>query len=236
MGDRPQGVAGDCNSLEATHAWFDSRVAHHRRSFAKQKSTPDRRLALQDAARERFEARRKRNNDGRFAKQPAKSVPVALRNRPSEIRRRTTLGPAAFHEVRHRIAPGDVFAAADAALFSSLRFSRTLQACEELSANGVQSKSEDGACAWFQAGATFLNRDGDRSSIGYQETSYGVAGGMQLQFAEDWCGWYALGYEAFNQEDDKINSGGNSFKRGVSIRPDNGATALSGSVLGGYST
>ncbi|KAJ55001.1 hypothetical protein ACMU_14680 [Actibacterium mucosum KCTC 23349] len=29
LGDRPQGVAGDCNSLEATHAWFDSRVAHH---------------------------------------------------------------------------------------------------------------------------------------------------------------------------------------------------------------
>ena len=24
-----QGVAGDCNSPEATHAWFDSRVAHH---------------------------------------------------------------------------------------------------------------------------------------------------------------------------------------------------------------
>jgi hypothetical protein len=22
-------VAGDCNSLEATHAWFDSKVAHH---------------------------------------------------------------------------------------------------------------------------------------------------------------------------------------------------------------
>ena len=28
-GDRPQGVAGDCNSLAETHAWFDSRVAHH---------------------------------------------------------------------------------------------------------------------------------------------------------------------------------------------------------------
>ena len=29
VGDRPQGVAGDCNSLAETHAWFDSRVAHH---------------------------------------------------------------------------------------------------------------------------------------------------------------------------------------------------------------
>jgi len=28
VGDRPQGVAGDCNSLAETHAWFDSRVAH----------------------------------------------------------------------------------------------------------------------------------------------------------------------------------------------------------------
>jgi hypothetical protein len=24
-----QGVAADCNSAEATHAWFDSRIAHH---------------------------------------------------------------------------------------------------------------------------------------------------------------------------------------------------------------
>jgi hypothetical protein len=31
VGDRPQGVAGDCNSLAETHAWFDSRVAHHYR-------------------------------------------------------------------------------------------------------------------------------------------------------------------------------------------------------------
>jgi len=29
LGDMLQGVAGDCNSPEATHAWFDSRVAHH---------------------------------------------------------------------------------------------------------------------------------------------------------------------------------------------------------------
>jgi hypothetical protein len=29
VGDRPQGVAGDCNSLAETHAWFDSKVAHH---------------------------------------------------------------------------------------------------------------------------------------------------------------------------------------------------------------
>jgi len=24
-----QGVAADCNSAEATQAWFDSRIAHH---------------------------------------------------------------------------------------------------------------------------------------------------------------------------------------------------------------
>ena len=29
LGDELQGAAGDCNSPEATHAWFDSRVAHH---------------------------------------------------------------------------------------------------------------------------------------------------------------------------------------------------------------
>ncbi len=29
MGDALQGAAVDCNSAEVTHAWFDSRVAHH---------------------------------------------------------------------------------------------------------------------------------------------------------------------------------------------------------------
>jgi len=29
VGDELQGAAGDCNSPGATHAWFDSRVAHH---------------------------------------------------------------------------------------------------------------------------------------------------------------------------------------------------------------
>ena len=28
-GDGLQGAAADCNSAEETHAWFDSRVAHH---------------------------------------------------------------------------------------------------------------------------------------------------------------------------------------------------------------
>ena len=29
VGDGLQGAAADCNSAEVTHAWFDSRVAHH---------------------------------------------------------------------------------------------------------------------------------------------------------------------------------------------------------------
>jgi len=29
MGDELQGAAADCNSAGETHAWFDSRVAHH---------------------------------------------------------------------------------------------------------------------------------------------------------------------------------------------------------------
>lgn len=29
MGDGLQGAAADCNSAGETHAWFDSKVAHH---------------------------------------------------------------------------------------------------------------------------------------------------------------------------------------------------------------
>jgi hypothetical protein len=29
VGDVLQGAAADCNSAEATRAWFDSRIAHH---------------------------------------------------------------------------------------------------------------------------------------------------------------------------------------------------------------
>ena len=38
MGDTPQGVAADCNSAEATHAWFDSRVAHQYSQTAPQQN------------------------------------------------------------------------------------------------------------------------------------------------------------------------------------------------------
>ncbi len=34
-GDVLQGAAADCNSAEETHAWFDSRVAHHSSRKAK---------------------------------------------------------------------------------------------------------------------------------------------------------------------------------------------------------
>jgi hypothetical protein len=32
VGDMLQGAAADCNSAEATHAWFDSKIAHHFRT------------------------------------------------------------------------------------------------------------------------------------------------------------------------------------------------------------
>jgi hypothetical protein len=39
LGDALQGAAVDCNSAEVTHAWFDSRVAHHTFPFRETNAT-----------------------------------------------------------------------------------------------------------------------------------------------------------------------------------------------------
>ena len=133
-----------------------------------------------------------------------------------------------------RLAPGDVFTATDAALYSSLRFSGQL--ASDCSASGAQSVdlSEPGACAWLKVGANHHRRDGGSNSIGYEETALGTAGGVRIPFSGDWYGGTAFAYEDVAQSNRNSNSKGFRLQGGGFLGYAFGASNVSASVSGGY--
>lgn len=139
-------------------------------------------------------------------------------------------------EAYNRIAPGDVFAAADAVLFSSLRFSEKLNQCSLITGNMIQMVSNEGSCAWFDMGARYRDRDQTDSSIGYTENTLFFAGGMQFALANDWVAGFALGYESYDQSNPGFSTdNGNRYQAGLMLQRDLGPMILSGSISGGYS-
>ncbi|WP_346908066.1 autotransporter outer membrane beta-barrel domain-containing protein [uncultured Roseibium sp.] len=133
-----------------------------------------------------------------------------------------------------QLAPGDVFAATDAALYASLRFSGQL--ASDCSGNGGQSValSEPGACAWLKVGANHHRREGGSNAIDYVETALGTAGGVRIPFAGDWYGGTAFAYEDVAQSNRNSNSKGFRLQGGGLLGYAFGATDVSASLSGGY--
>ncbi|MCV6586623.1 MAG: hypothetical protein OIF47_13910 [Marinibacterium sp.] len=133
----------------------------------------------------------------------------------------------------HRLAPGDIFAATDAALQSSRRFAQRLEACDFSSANQV-ALAEAGSCAWLEASFNRSERDESRHAIDYTENAAGLFGGLQAPLSPDWLAGLAFGYEDVRQSNDSFSSDGYRFQAGGFVQRDLGATRLSASLSGGY--
>lgn len=134
-----------------------------------------------------------------------------------------------------QLAPGSIFAAADASLFSSLRFAENLNACPAFKAGNTVRYFDDGACAWVQASATLYDRGRDDDSADFDEKTFGYAGGVQFELDPGWFAGVAVGYEYVDLSNASFGAKGNRFQAGASLRREFGATALSGSVSGGFS-
>ncbi|WP_346908068.1 autotransporter outer membrane beta-barrel domain-containing protein [uncultured Roseibium sp.] len=133
-----------------------------------------------------------------------------------------------------QLAPGDVFAATDAALYASLRFAG--QMASDCAGNGGRSValSEPGACAWLKVGANHHHRDGSSNAIDYVETALGTAGGVRIPFAGNWYGGTAFAYEDVAQSNRNSNSKGFRLQGGGLLGYAFGATDVSASLSGGY--
>ncbi len=139
-------------------------------------------------------------------------------------------------DVYDRYAPGEIFAPADAALFSSLRFADKLNSCPAVDAAGTAVFTEEGSCAWAEISGTARRRSRDGLSINYNENVYGISGGAQAEFADNKFAGFAIGYEHSDLSNGRVSGDGDRFQVGTVLKMEFGATTLSGSVSGGFSS
>lgn len=138
-------------------------------------------------------------------------------------------------DIYDRYAPGEIFAPAAAARFSSLRFSSELNSCPAMSEEGVALYSAQGACYWGHVSGTGIERKRNGLSIGYDETVFGISAGAQAEISDGWFAGGALSYELSDLSNDRFSGDGNRFQLGAVLKREIGATTLSGSLSGGYS-
>ena len=136
-------------------------------------------------------------------------------------------------DVFDRFAPGEVFAGAHAALFSSGRFAEELNSCPALNGHGKAVFTEEGNCAWMRFGGIAHRADRDGLRIGYDENVFSVSAGAQSELAPGWFGGLAFGYERFDFDNARVDGTGNRFHAGAVLKREIGATTLSGAVSGG---
>ncbi|MCY6381421.1 autotransporter outer membrane beta-barrel domain-containing protein [Hoeflea prorocentri] len=147
------------------------------------------------------------------------------------------LGLATVEELKgayDKLAPGDVFAAVDAAYFSAFGFSGALNACAGGQNIATADLGAHGTCAWLSIGASHHHRDKNPDAVGYNENVFAIAGGLEYEFTPGWFAGLGLGYEFFNQSSSTFSSNGGRVQLGGSLRAEIGKTSISGSVLGGY--
>ncbi len=136
-------------------------------------------------------------------------------------------------ETYDSLAPGEIFAPSDAALFSSLRFSDSLMSCPQNGQDGGVIFTRQGNCLWFRAGGGGIDRQRSSASIAYDETYYGVALGGQSEVGEGFFLGGGLAYERSNLSNGGFSGEGNRFQGGVVAKQEIGATTLSASLSGG---
>ncbi|MEQ8652437.1 MAG: hypothetical protein RIC87_08240 [Kiloniellales bacterium] len=133
-------------------------------------------------------------------------------------------------------APGEIFAPADAALFSSLRFSEDLNSCPAMGSDGAVAYFGEGSCTWVRTAGIFNNRDDEGLSSGYDETVFSLSLGAQGQIAEGWFLGGAFGYERSSLSSDMTSGDGDRFQGGLVGKYLTGPATLSASVSGGVSS
>ncbi len=136
------------------------------------------------------------------------------------------------------LAPGEIFAATDAAQLASLRFADNLNSCPNRMEGGQVSFTRQGSCVWLQVQGGGVDRQRDSRSVGYDESYVGVSLGGQGALGEDFLGGGfflggAFGYENSNLSNSGFSGDGNRFQGGIAVKKEIAATTLSASLSGG---
>ncbi len=121
-----------------------------------------------------------------------------------------------------------------ATLFSSEDFVDNLFSCR-LAGDNHTALSE-GECYWARPQGRFLDRDSDTNTIGFDETSGGLAAGAQVAVAPNWFAGFALGYERASLDTDTgAETDSNRFSGGLSLKYQAGSFLFGAAISGGVS-
>ncbi len=121
-----------------------------------------------------------------------------------------------------------------ATLFSSQEFIDNLFSCR-LAGDNHTALSE-GECYWARPQGRFLDRNSDANTIGFDETSGGLAAGAQVAVAPNWFAGFALGYERASLDTDTgAETDSNRFSGGLSLKYQAGSFLLGAAISGGVS-
>ncbi len=121
-----------------------------------------------------------------------------------------------------------------ASLLASEDFIENLFSCRLAGAN--HTALSEGECLWARPQGRFLDRDSDANTIGFDETSGGLAAGAQIAVAPNWFAGFALGYERASLDTDTgAETDSNRFSGGLSLKYQAGSFLLGAAISGGVS-
>ncbi|MEM1049257.1 MAG: autotransporter domain-containing protein [Pseudomonadota bacterium] len=139
-----------------------------------------------------------------------------------------------YQNALNQLLPEAVLNTETATLFSAEDFVGNLFSCNR--AGDTYTALSEGECLWARPQGRFLDRDGDANTIGFDETSGGLAAGGQVAVAPNWFAGFALGYERASLDTDTgAETDSNRFSGGVSLKYQAGSFLLGAAISGGVS-
>ena len=96
---------------------------------------------------------------------------------------------------------------------------------------------DENQCVWTRVRWRNLQQDANSGTTGFDEDAIGISGGGQVSLGGPWYAGVAFGYENSQIDTDTpvINSDGDRFRAGGSLKYISGAWFVGGAVTGGWS-
>ncbi|WMS45257.1 autotransporter outer membrane beta-barrel domain-containing protein (plasmid) [Acuticoccus sp. MNP-M23] len=130
-------------------------------------------------------------------------------------------------------APGELFAADDAALNASRRFSSELGLCPDVAAGKTAVITNGESCAMAKLYGVAADRDEGGLVSPYDERAFGIFAGAERGFGNGWSAGGAVSYERSGIEASRYDGDANRFHVGATVARAFGATELRAKVSGG---
>ncbi len=116
---------------------------------------------------------------------------------------------------------------------SNMDFSNAMLSCRERA--GEYRFVREGQCRWMRFTGRNLQRDTTSANLGFDEITFGIAGGMQWQISDRYHLGFGLSYENSNLEVEGLSdTEGDQLQGGLILKGRYGATIFSAALSGGF--